>query len=191
MPAGEHVIRGSLWLRPTGPILERLQELIRRLTARFGGQWPRPHVSLLGGIELQSEGAEARLETLCARLQPVPIRLGRLEGRNEPLRCFYAVVEPSSELLTAHHAACEVFGLQPPDAFQPHLSLLYGHVDAPTKERLARELGGRLDLSFVAHSVHLVNATASVPVAHWHTLHECPLRRQGRPRPSNRSISAS
>ena len=47
MPAGEHVIRGSLWLRPTGPILERLQELIRRLTARFGGQWPRPHVSLL------------------------------------------------------------------------------------------------------------------------------------------------
>jgi hypothetical protein len=191
MPAGEHVIRGSLWLRPSGPILERLQELIRRLTARFGGQWPKPHVSLLGGIELQSEGAESRLEMLCTRLQPVPIRLGRLEGRNEPFRCFYAVAEPSSELLAAHRAACDVFGMQPADAFEPYLPLLYARVDTPTKERLARELGGRLDLSFVANSVHLVNATASVPVAHWHTLHEAPLRRPGRPRQPHRSINAS
>lgn len=191
MAGREHVIRGSLWLRPTGPVLERLQELIRRLTARFGGQWPKPHVTLLSGIELQSEGAATRLEALCASLQPVPVRLGRLEGRNEPLRCFYAVAEPTAELLDAHRAAREVFGMPPPDAFDPHLSLLYGHVDAPTKERLAKELGSRLDLSFVAQSVHLVNATQSVPVTHWHTLHECALRRPGRARPPHRSISAS
>lgn len=190
MSGGEHLIRGSLWLRPTGPVLERLQELIRRLTARFGGQWPKPHVSLLSGIELQSEGAEARLEALCARLQPVPIRLGRLEWRNESFRCFYAVVEPTVELLEAHRVACEVFGRAASDAFEPHLSLLYSHVDAPTKARLAQELGGHLPLSFLANSVHLVNATAAVPVARWHTLHECPLRRAGRHRPPHRSVTA-
>lgn len=190
MPGGEHIIRGSLWLRPAGPVLERLQELIRRLTARFGGQWPRPHVSLLSGIELQSGGAERRLEALCSQLQPVPIRLGRLEGRNDAFRCFYATVEPTPELLDAHRAACEVFGVTTPDGFEPHLSLLYGHVDAPTKTLLAKEMGGCLDLSFVANSVHLVNATAAVPVARWHTLHECPLRRPGRQRPSHRSVNA-
>lgn len=190
MPGGEHLIRGSLWLRPTGPVLERLQELIRRLTMRLGGQWPKPHVSLLGGIELQSGGAQARLEALCARLQPIPVRLGKLEGRNEPLRCFYACAELTPELMDAHRAACEAFGMRQPEVFEPHLSLLYGHVDAPTKARLAKELGGSLHLSFVANSVHLVNATEAVPVAHWHTLHECALRRAGRHRPPPRTISA-
>jgi 2'-5' RNA ligase len=191
MSGGEHLIRGSLWLRPSGPVLERLQELIRRLTARFGGQWPKPHVALLNGIELQSEGAEARLEALCQRLQPITIRLGQLEGRNDPFRCFYAAVEVTPELMDAHRAACETFNLPQPDTFEPHLSLLYGHVDAPTKARLAKELGGRLILSFVANSVHLVNATAAIPVARWHTLHECPVRRAGRQRPQGRSLSAS
>ena len=191
MSGGEHLIRGSLWLRPAGPVLERLQEMIRRLTARFGGAWPKPHVSLLGGIELQSEGAEGRLETLCARLQPVTVRLGRLEGRNEPFRCFYAVAEPTPDLVDAHRGACEVFGMPQPDVFEPHLPLLYGHIDAPTKVRLAKELGGRLDLSFVANSVHLVNATAAIPAARWHTLHECPLRRAGRHRPPpSRTLNA-
>lgn len=180
MPGAEHLIRGSLWLRPTGPVLERLQELIRRLTARFGGTWPKPHVSLLGGIELTASGAEARLAALAERLRPVPIRLGTLEGRQEPFRCFYAAVEPSAELRDAHLAAREIFDLAPVEPFEPHLSLLYGHIDAPTKEHLAKELGGRLDLCFTATSVHLVNASAAVPVTRWHTLHERPLRRPGR-----------
>jgi hypothetical protein len=182
MHSGEHLIRGSLWLRPTGPVLERLQELIRRITARFGGTWPKPHVSLLSGIELTSDGAEARLSALAERLQPIPIRLGALEGRNEPFRCFYAVVEQSPELLDAHRAACEVFGISPNDRYEPHLSLFYGHIDAPTKARLAKELGGRLVLTFTATSIQLVNATSAVPVARWHTLHECPLRRASRHR---------
>lgn len=174
------VVRGALWLRPTGPVLERLQELIRRLTARFGGAWPKPHVALLSGIELMSEGAEARLAQLAGRLKPIPVRLGTLEGRNEHWRCFYASVEDSPELIAAHEAAREVFEIQPTEPFEPHLSLLYGRIDAPTKARLAKEFGGRLNLSFTATSVQLVNATAAVPVAHWHTLYEQPLRRPGR-----------
>lgn len=185
----EQTIRGSLWLRPTGPVLERLQELIRRLTQRFGGTWPRPHVSLLDGVELKTGGAEQRLAALASRITAIPIRLGKLEGRTDPFRCFYAQVEPTPELLDAHRAACEVFGVAPTDPFEPHLSLLYGHVDAPTKARLAQELGGRLVLSFVATHIHLVNATAAVPVARWHTLHECPLRRPGRPRPPHRAMT--
>lgn len=189
MQGAEQLIRGSLWLRPTGPVLERLQELIRRLTARFGGVWPRPHVTLLGGIELTAEGAEARLATLAERMRPITLRLGTLEGRNDPFRCFYAAVELSPELHHAHLAAREVFESTPADPFEPHLSLLYGHIDAPTKARLAQELGGRLDLSFTASAIHLVNASAAVPVSRWHTLHERPLRRPGRhgPRATRRA----
>ena len=181
MGSGEQRIRGSLWLRPTGPALDRLQELIRRLTTRFGGAWPKPHVSVLGGIELSTDGAGERLADLARRLRPVPIRLGRLEGRNEHFHCFYSVVHAAPELLEAHRAACEVFHRTPAGPFEPHLSLLYGHVDAPSKLRLAQELGGRLDLSFVANSIQLVNASAAVPVARWHTLYDVPLRRPKRP----------
>jgi hypothetical protein len=181
MRSESNVLRGALWLRPTGPVLERLQELIRRLTARFGGTWPIPHVSLLSGIDLSS-GAEGKLAVLGQRLRPVPIKLGKLEGRNEQWRCFYAAVEPVAELMDAYHAACEIFAMHPAEPFEPHMSLFYGHIDAPTKERLARELGGRLSLSFIAGSVHLVNASTAVPVARWHTLHECALRRSSRER---------
>lgn len=190
---GEHIIRGSLWLPPVGPVLERLQELIRRLTARFGGgAWPQPHVSLLGGIELIAAGADERLASLGDRLPPIPIRLGQLEWRSDPWRCFYAAVEPTPELLDAHRESCDVFAMQPAEPFEPHLSLLYGRIDAPTKAQLARELGGRLNLSFTAPRVHLVNACEAVPAARWRTLHEAPLRaRPSRLRSSSsRSLNA-
>ena len=192
MLRGTGDIRGALWLRPTGPILERLQETIRRLTARFGGVWPKPHVSILSGIELTREGADKRLAELAARLRPIPVRLGKLEGRSDHFRCFYATVELNPELEEAYRAAQEVFGTtHAPEPFEPHLSLLYGRLDAPTKARLAQELGGQLHLSFTAASIHLVNATSAVPVAHWHTLHECPLRRprRGEHRPHARSMN--
>lgn len=182
--------RGSLWLRPTGPVLERLQELIRKLTARFPGAWPKPHVSLLGGIELYADGIEEKLAELASRLKPVPIRLGRLEGRDEHFRCFYAAVEPSPELLQAHAEAQDVFGLHPADPFTPRLSLLYGRIDAPAKARLAQDLGGKLDLSFTATSLHLVNASSALPVSAWQTLHEVPLRRARRERaPAARALN--
>jgi 2'-5' RNA ligase len=180
MVQGAGDIQGALWLRPTGPLLERLQEIIRRLTARFGGAWPKPHVSILSGIELSRAGAGERLAELAARLRPIPIRLGKLEGRNEHFRCFYAAVDLCPELEEAYRAAQEVFGVHPTEPFEPHLSLLYGRLDAPTKAHLARELGGRLNLAFTASSIQLVNATSAVPVASWHTLHECPLRRPRR-----------
>jgi len=115
---------------------------------------------------------------LASRLQPVTIRLGHLEGRNETFRCFYCVVDRSPELVEAHRTAHEVFERAANDPFEPHLSLLYGQIDAPMKERLARELRGKLPLSFVATTLHLVNASAAVPVSRWHTLHEVALRRQ-------------
>lgn len=171
--SGGNLVRGSLWLRPTGPVLDRLQELIRRLTARFGGSWPKPHVSLLGGIEITSADAQSKLALLAERLRPITIRLGRLEGRNEHFRCFYAAVQLSPQLEEAHYTARQIFGVQAGDGFSPHLSLLYGQIDEPAKLRLAQELGGRLDLSFTVNSVHLVNAAAAVPVSAWHTLYEC------------------
>lgn len=188
MQRGE--IRGSLWLRPTGPVLERLQELIRRLTARFPGTWPRPHVSLLGGIELSSDGTEEKLAEMAARLRPIPVRLGRLEGRDEHFRCFYAVADPVPELMEAHEVAKEIFGMRTAEPYRPHLSLLYGRIDAPAKARLAKDLGGHVNLSFIAGSIHLVNASAALPVSAWQTLHEVPLRRPRRDRAASaRSVN--
>jgi hypothetical protein len=62
--------------------------------------------------------------------------------------------------------------MNPPPPYEPHLSLLYGKLDAATKKRLAGEAGGKLDIAFEVNTVHLVNATQSVPVSEWHTLAE-------------------
>lgn len=172
MAGGKDPVRRSLWICPTGGALGRIREAMRRVRARGGGPEFEPHVTLLDGIEAAAADAGCRLETLCARLRPFTIRLGRIAWRAEYFRCLFAGVEPSAELAAARAAAEEVFGLRPSARFEPHLSLLYGELDEALKQALAAELGGELAASFRATGVRLVNASALAPVAAWRTVGE-------------------
>ena len=161
--------KGSVWIRPTGAAMDRLQEAIRYLHSRVGGPPVKAHVSLLGGLDLPPEDAQARLRGLVSRLKPFEIRLGRIEWRPEYYRCLFVAVEPSEQLLAAHVAAHEAFERPLPDTFEPHVSLLYGDIEESLKKQLASELGGAVETEFIAAAVDLVNATEKVPIAQWST----------------------
>jgi hypothetical protein len=49
------------------------------------------------------------------------------------------------------------------------MSLLYADADEALKQEIAREIGS-LDVSFEVNAVHLVNASASLPVTKWRDL---------------------
>jgi len=144
--------------------------LMGRLRERGGGPAFEPHVTLLGGIEADATEAAGKLEGLAARIRPFTLELGRLDWREERFRCLFAVVEPSAELAAARRAALEAFGVAPAEPYEPHLSLLYGELDAAVKRELAAAAGGRLDISFEAVAVELVNTSRSIPVERWRTL---------------------
>ena len=168
------VIRASVWLKPAGEALERINKVIRALHKEHGGPQVTPHVTLLTGAETTRASAELKLKHLASRVQPLRIKLGKIESRDEYFRALYAVVEANGDLAAAQRAAYDAFEMNPPPPYEPHLSLLYGKVDEAARKKLAAA-GGKVDVAFEVRVLYLVNSTQSVPVADWRTLAEHPL----------------
>src|SRR5258705_11211726 len=155
------IICASVWLRPTGDALERIQKVVRMVHKHGGGPQVPPHVTLLTGAETTRANAELKLKHLAARLRPFRIKLGKIESREEYFRSFYAVVEANGDLAAAQREAYDAFDMNPPPPYEPHLSLLYGKLDDATKKKLAEVAGGKLDVAFEVRALYLVNSTQS------------------------------
>jgi hypothetical protein len=166
------LIRGSLWIRPTGEALHKIDQAVRVAHDRVGGPRVKPHVSLVNGIETTDQQAEDRLRKLSLRVAPFPVRLGKIGWRHEYYRALFVEVELSDELIAAHRIAHELFEMNPGEPFEPHVSLVYGDLHEPLQQELADEIGGRLDGSFMATIVQLSNASGDRPIPEWRAIHE-------------------
>jgi hypothetical protein len=166
------IVRGAIWIRPSGEALHRIDEAIRVVRRRYDGPPVKPHVSLLSGVEATQEQVELKLRQLANRLRPFDIRLGRIEWRHEYYRALFAVAELSEELSRAHRLAGEVFEMASSDAFEPHVSLAYGDLHEPLQQELTQDIGGSLDVSFTVRAVGMANATGDRPITDWRVVSE-------------------
>jgi len=169
------VIRASIWIPLNGEAHDAVVKSMRLARQRAGGPEFHPHVTLLRGIERTRDSAIVKLKELAQALKPFTVRLGRIAWRTDYYRCLFATVAMSTALAAAHRRAHEIFEMDPPEPFEPHVSLLYGSLDESAQQALARELGGSLHVSFEARALQLVNAAMRAPVAEWKTLAERPL----------------
>lgn len=150
---------------PEGAPRERLAGLIDRLADRHRSERFPPHLTLLAGVPGPRRDVLSRAATAAARLAPLELQLGGVDGRDEHFRCLFARVTPSAPLLATHEAAARAFGREREPAYLPHLSLLYGALPAEEKQRLAREIDCEVDLLFQARSLHVWRTEG--PVAEW------------------------
>ena len=72
--ATSSVIRGAVWLQPSGDALDKIQKVIHRVHRRGGGPPVRPHITLLSGLETTQASAELKLKHLAQRMRPFKIR---------------------------------------------------------------------------------------------------------------------
>lgn len=165
------VIRASVWIRPAGEALERINKLAHKLSVRERPGVP-PHLTLLSGIETTRIDAGFKLKRLASRLSPFTVRLGKIDWKADYFRCLYVAAERSRELVAAQRAAHEVFEMNPPAPFKPRVCLFYGTIDDDAEREIAEATGGSLDVEFRATAFQLVNAAPGVPVAEWRTLAE-------------------
>ncbi len=159
----------SLWLMPPDPARARLAALIEGLAARLGTRPFPPHLTLLSGIEDRPEGAVlATARSLAARLRPLTIRLGSVEGREEHFRCLIVLAAADARLRAAHEAAARAFDRPPDPAFLPHVSLVYGTLAGETKHVLIRDVASSAALAFEAARLHVWRTEG--PVGDWRAI---------------------
>ncbi|PWT77149.1 MAG: hypothetical protein C5B46_00250, partial [Proteobacteria bacterium] len=169
-----NIFRGAVWIRPTGAALHRIDQAVRVIRERVQGPPIKPHIALLSGVETTEEQAMLHLRHLARRLDPIVVRLGRIEWRHEYYRALFAVAEPLEELTAAHRLAAEIFEIPSSDPFEPHVSLAYGDLHEPLQSQLAIGIRGALDVEFTARAVGLANATADRAITDWRVVSELP-----------------
>lgn len=163
----------SLWLMPPEPFFSRYRELIHRLSREHGTQTFPPHLTLLGSQRGEEAAMVERTRQLAWVLNPVPIHLLDVGGREEFFRCVIVYVEKSRELMEANCKARELFHVGPDAEFLPHLSLVYGDLDRSQKVTLIDEIESPVDDRFEVHTLRLIE-TGGGPEG-WRLVRDFPL----------------
>jgi 2'-5' RNA ligase len=166
------IIRCAVWIPPTGAGLQIIEDLIRKVQKHSYAPSPRPHLTLLKGIERTRDSAELKLKKLAQNLRPFDMRLGAIDWRQEYFRALFVTVESNADLTDANRAAHTIFEMNPPEPFEPHISLVYGDFSDERRRQLVRESGKVPDVTFTADRVQLVTAARGIPLAEWRVLAE-------------------
>ena len=145
----------ALWLIPKGEVRRRLAEAILDLSGKYSTPAFKPHVTLAGGIVGPAREVASRMKDVGRRIPPFTVRLTAVDGLEERFRCLFVRVAQTHPLMSANHAAREIFRLPKQPAFMPHLSLLYGSLPSREKETIIASLGRQFELEFKATSLHL------------------------------------
>ena len=103
-----------------------------------------PHVTLLGGINQPKDQVLATTEQLIEKIKSLDIKFDKVSYGEIFHQCVYILCNPSDELLAAGAEAKRAFNLDPTSTYMPHLSLVYSHIDAETRQSISAEEQDRL-----------------------------------------------
>ncbi len=152
----------SLWLMPEGVPYERLGALIDRLARRLGTVAFAPHVTLLPGLPGPQSNVVNAARALAGELGPFSLEPSDIDGAETHFRCLFFRVQASEALRAAQANAARRFGREPDPSFDPHLSLVYGTLDARVKAELSRELVRQMPDPFEARRLHVWRTEGTV-----------------------------
>lgn len=145
----------SLDLAPSGEVRKKLAKIISSLAKKYRGPIFKPHVTLIGEIELDEKQMFSATEKLAKSLRPFKIILGAVDGEDEYFRCLFVCAQKTRGLVEANNKAREVFKRKRDPKYMPHLSLFYGKLPQKTKEEITAKLGRKFDVTFEAKSIRL------------------------------------
>ena len=150
-----------------------LAGIVGDLSGRFGTPLFAPHLTLQGDTETTPDALEhaitAAAETVAAFSQQVSV----VEGSDAYFRSFYARFAVSPALAKLKQA------LDPEgfESFMPHVSLLYGSIEAAAKAAAIAEIDARLAGRVIRFDrVGIVTSGQDVPIADWRVVASVALR---------------
>jgi len=158
---------------PPEPFLSQYREIIHRLSREYGTPTFPPHLTLLGSQRGEEAAMVEQTRQLARVLNPVPIHLLYVSGRDEFFRCVIVYAEKTPELMEANCKARELIHAGPDAEFLPHLSLVYGDLDRSQKAALIQQIESPVEDRFEVHTLRLIE-TGGGPEG-WRLVRDFPL----------------
>jgi 2'-5' RNA ligase len=155
--------RFTLWLLLAPEAHERFQALIAGLSTRLGTPLFPPHVTLLEGLAGSGEELRQRTRALAAAIEPFEAHLLEAAWLDEYFRCLFVDVALSRALRDAREAARRVFDRRVTAEFRPHLSLVYGDLQEPEKEKILDDIGRYFDENVRIEELVLYETSGAPP----------------------------
>ncbi|WP_420103103.1 haloacid dehalogenase [Bosea sp. (in: a-proteobacteria)] len=162
----------SIWLLPTASDEVLLTGIVKELSGRFGTPIFAPHLTVLGDSEMTADALAHAIETAAQEVSAFAEAVNAVETSEAYFRSFYARFPVATPLIRLKQAL-DPQGLE---GFMPHVSLLYGPVEAAAKAQAAREIGERLTgRSIRFDRLCVVTSGQEVAIADWRVVVTAPL----------------
>jgi 2'-5' RNA ligase len=154
----------SLWLLPAPADEAMLFGVIDTLSGRFGTPLFAPHLTLAGDTGTPPAALERAVTAAAGSTPAFAEPVATVEGSAAFFRSFYARFAVSPALAALKQA----LDPQGRDGFMPHVSLLYGPVEATAKAAAIAEFDARLAGRPVRFDrIGIVTSGRDVPIADW------------------------
>lgn len=158
----------SLWLMPDEASLAALQPQHEQLCRQFGAPHFDLHLTLLGGRDLDLTALKCLLPEIARGIAPFAVPVLGVRTSEAYFQSFYALFAAEGPVLALKARAMRLAVSEDVGPFMPHVSLLYGPVEAGAKADAARAaqrtLTGRM-IRFDA--VTIACSSDTVPVGEW------------------------
>lgn len=155
----------SIWLMPAPQDGEFLSTIVADLSRRFGTPLFTPHLTVRGDTNMKLPPLAAAVAQAAGEVAAFSEIVAGIETSETFFRSFYArfAVAPAlaalKQRLDGHSQ----------DAFIPHVSLLYGPVEAQAKAAAAAEISARLAGRAIRFDrLCVVTSGQDVPIDQWH-----------------------
>jgi 2'-5' RNA ligase len=161
----------SVWLMPEPDWAREFKRIVDDLAERFGTPQFIPHLTLIGGRPFDRVDLARRIASLLPGSRAVWRPIVDVALGASYFRSFYALFGAEGALLALKRRMDRaVLGVEVTD-FMPHISLLYGEVEAGRKAAAAAEIRAKLSGQTVRFDrLEIVYSGDDVPVENWETV---------------------
>jgi len=150
----------SIWLIPSEPQFSYLKSTIDIIAKEVNAPTFLPHITLLGQLDQRINHLQNELTKISQVFTAFDLELDRISTLDQYFRSIFFNVISSQNLIQLWHHAIVRLQVEK-DLYEPHLSLLYSHLNNTEKERLLKSYKVDLPLSITIDEIVLMKTKGS------------------------------
>ena len=161
----------SVWLMPDETWGREFAAIVDDLAQRFSTPRFQPHLTLIGGQPFDREDLKRRLAPAMAGVAPVSRSILDVVTGDAFFRSFYALFDAEGGFGDLRRQVNVAVLGDDPGNFMPHVSLLYGAVEAEPKAAAAAQVRSALVGRTVTFDrIEIVRSGDYVPIEDWESV---------------------